>query len=149
MKAAAVSRSRRTVLVYRASIPFVAIVFVASMIDLSHWKFHSGRKGCLLSARNGKPIRSSTCRQPFRIKRTSFAETNSWSHPPLDAARSSHPGSPGTNCPEHGGFSVHERHSQFRSQIQLLQLFFTASPRNLTGTHRCRSQQRNAWTTRP
>lgn len=33
-------------------------VIVASMIDLSHWKFHSGRKGYLLSVRNGEPIQS-------------------------------------------------------------------------------------------
>ena len=31
-------------------------VIVASMIDLSHWKFGSGRKGCLLSLDDGKPI---------------------------------------------------------------------------------------------
>jgi len=31
-------------------------VIVASMIDLSHWKFHSGRKGYLLSLDDGQPI---------------------------------------------------------------------------------------------
>jgi len=31
-------------------------VIVASMIDLSHWKFHSGRKGFLLSLDNGRPL---------------------------------------------------------------------------------------------
>ena len=33
-------------------------VIVASMIDLSHWKFKQGRKGYLLSLANGKPILS-------------------------------------------------------------------------------------------
>ena len=32
------------------------LVIVASMIDLSHWKFHSGRKGFLLSLDDGQPI---------------------------------------------------------------------------------------------
>ena len=33
-------------------------VIVASMIDLSHWTFHSGRKGYLLSVEDGAPILS-------------------------------------------------------------------------------------------
>ncbi|MCA9179321.1 MAG: PQQ-binding-like beta-propeller repeat protein [Planctomycetales bacterium] len=33
-------------------------VLVASMIDLSHWKFGQGRRGYLISLENGEPIRS-------------------------------------------------------------------------------------------